>query len=92
VRRCGRVREADDSLKPGAQAPGIEENTNRAREAGGSCRPFHGLKSFVGWGSWGLRPRLYAVVRFADSQLQPVRFADSKPQTADKGRSVRFAD
>ena len=30
------------------------------------CRPFHGLDArFVGL-TWGLRPRFYAVVRFAD--------------------------
>ena len=33
------------------------------------CRPFHGLGSCFYCLAWGLRPRLYAVVGFADSEL-----------------------
>src|SRR5215217_7318867 len=35
------------------------------------CRPFHGLRVLFNSGSWGLRPRLYAVTCFAGWSQQP---------------------
>ena len=74
------VREADGSIKPGAQAPGSNaKNVGRAREAGGSAfARFAGSKRLFIYRSWGLRPRLYAAVRFADSASK--RLTAPKPQ------------
>jgi len=50
------------------------KSVTRAREAGGSgCAfaRFAGSKFFRDF-SWGLRPRLYAAVRFADFALKPM--------------------
>ena len=58
------VREADGSIKPGAQAPG-----SNAKNVG---------RAFLFYRSWGLRPRLYAAVRFADSASYSLK---SRPRT-----------
>src|SRR5215217_8958264 len=96
------AREAGESIKPGAPAPGSElENAIEPVETGDSpninalspasraprfyfdinlglapqalcCRPLRGLHAFILILTWGWRPRLYAVARFAGFQLMPV--------------------
>ncbi len=100
VCNMGRTREAGGSIKPGAQAPGIENKRN-----GGSPRSgrqshvikrtdarYRGLKNFISCIlSWGLRPRLYASTRFAGSaraNLWFPGFAGSAPWHRWAKRSV----
>src|SRR6185369_617167 len=69
------AREAGDSIKPGAPAPGSElenaiEPAKRATaQTSTRCRPLRGLAPVSTTRSWGWRPRLYAVARFAGFQL-----------------------
>jgi hypothetical protein len=67
------VREADGRIKPRAQAPGSRERKyRRAREAGDSAVVrFADSLPFFAFFTWGLRPRLYSAVRFADSTRKP---------------------
>src|SRR6185369_11524592 len=66
---------------PGAGAPGFTLSpASRARTFYSDwilglapqalrCRPLRGLERFIRIGSWGWRPRLYAVARFAGSNV-----------------------
>ena len=78
VLACG----AGGSIKPGAQAPGSKSKLNlRAHEMGdsssltNSVARVRGLKFLLCFGSWGLRPRLYASACFAglDANLTAAR-------------------
>jgi hypothetical protein len=67
---CG----AGGSIKPGAEAPGskCKRIGSSPRSGRQRCRPLRGLERYWLQLSWGLRPRLYAFVRFADFGFTPL--------------------
>ena len=68
IRFVRRVREADGRIKPGAQAPGKKIKTGvEPAERAAALSPASRARILFITRSWGLRPRLYSAVRFADS-------------------------
>jgi hypothetical protein len=62
-----RAREAGGRIKPGAQAPGnLNKKANEPAERAAALSPAPRAQTFRIDFSWGLRPRLYSAVRFAD--------------------------
>ena len=60
------ARVAGDSIKPGAQAPGQQLiNAPSPRSGRQRFRPLARARIEFFTFTWGLRPRLYAVARFA---------------------------